>query len=234
MFEADGRLLAVAADGLGGHRHGAAASRAVIDAADRIWHADAGATNVAATLRSIVAEAHVEINALGNDAHSTCVMVALVDARVWWLHVGDSRLYRMRGQYAEQMTRDHSLAQMLLEKGEITEDEVATHPTQSQLMQALGGPEMPDAGEGEAVLSPIDAFLLCTDGFWEVYKPDEMARLLAVDDLEAATRAWVADGSVRGGPTADNLAVAVVVPVSQSQLGRVKGWLRRTFNGQNS
>jgi protein phosphatase len=127
-------------------------------------------------------------------------------------HIGDSRAYRLRDGDLCQITRDHTLVQLLLDEGRITGEEAATHPQRSLLLRTLGGhsePE-PDTSLREAKLG--DRYLLCSDGLSSVVSTDTLMRTLStVPDLEQATRELIDLANRFGGPDNITCIVADVV-----------------------
>lgn len=216
VFGSKGRdcCLLVVADGLGGHEGGAMAAQAVVDAARGLWQsAILPLADPDGFLRELCRAAHGRINDRhaepGSEARSTCVLFYAGPGRAHWLSVGDSRLYRFRDGTLIERTRDHSVVQMLVDMGKITEAEMADHPDQNRLLQSLGGDDDPDPVVGVADVDAQDSFLLCSDGFWETVEPQEMADGLRAPSLASATRDLVTRAVRRGGPTGDNVAVAV-------------------------
>lgn len=181
--EADGLTCWVLADGLGGHASGEVASEAAIEGALAAFEARPGTD--AETLLRCIGRAQEVVRALaeGSDdlASMRTTLVALVasheEAR--WAHVGDSRLYAFRDGYVDARTSDHSVPQALVEAGQIRPEEVRGHPDRNRLLRALGGPDLPRAtvSDGRDV-RPGDAFLLCSDGLWELVDEEEMQQTL--------------------------------------------------------
>ena len=186
------------ADGLGGHRGGADASRA---AADALMDAYASALDAAMTpleqhARALVDAADVAVKdaqrrCTNDDMRTTLAVLVVDDGDAVWSHVGDSRIYRFRGGRIVDQTSDHSVPQLLVRTGEITADEVRHHPERSRLLRALGQPEPPrPTVAARTPVMPGDAFLLCSDGWWELVLEAEME-----DDLAASCgdpTAWIA------------------------------------------
>lgn len=208
--------LAVVADGMGGHRGGALAAQAVVDAAARLWEAAPAEAAPQERLTGLVLAAHEAINRAGSAKgirpHSTGVFLWLEGDRAHWANIGDSRLYHFARGRLLARTRDHSVVQLLVDRGEVTEEEMATHPTQNRLLRSLGGDETPEADIGATTVGGEDAFLLCSDGLWETVTVEEMAAALSADDLDRAARLLVALAAERGGPMGDNVTVALVRP----------------------
>jgi hypothetical protein len=101
--------------------------------------------------------------------------------RATWAHVGDTRLYHFRDGRVAHQTLDHSMPQALVQAGAIRSDEIRRHPERNRLLKSLGGEGevAPTFLEAPIALAPGDAFLLCTDGFWELVTEDEMQAALA-------------------------------------------------------
>jgi PPM family protein phosphatase len=171
------------ADGLGGHALGEVAARLAVERAIALFRARPSLGKQ--TLERIVLEAH---RALGAEAESrgepdgvrsTLVLLALDGGTARWAHVGDSRLYHFRGGRVRTRTLDHSVPEMLHRTGELAEDDIRGHPDRGRLLQVLGQEGEPRVSVSERTpLEPGDAFLLCSDGWWDPVREMEMEALL--------------------------------------------------------
>jgi len=210
----DGRHhLLVVADGMGGHEDGARAARTAIATAERLWMACGGHPgDPPALLDAIFREAHSALlegaRASAGRAGTTLVALYTSPGTAWWAHCGDSRLYHFENDHCVSRTRDHTRVQELFEAGVIREEEMATHPQQNQLLQALGVVNPIRVTHGRAAVTPHTRFLLCSDGFWEHIDRGEMADLLAAPDLLVETATLAAEAARRGGAKGDNVAIA--------------------------
>ena len=169
------RWVAILADGAGGHRGGAEASRRAVGALEAaLCNEDADFS--AATLTAAVLAAHDDVQAAQDAAHgisrmhSTVVVLWLDLDResALWSHVGDSRLYRVRRGVVTALTSDDSVVQRMVDAGLITAAQAESHPHKNQLIAALG---IEEGVEPHTVPAPHgllegDAFLLCSDGWW--------------------------------------------------------------------
>ena len=169
------RWIAVVADGAGGHRHGAEASRRAVDSLESsLCETDADFSH--AVLTAAVVRAHDQVQEAQEDAHGSArmhstVVVLWVDcdtSTALWSHVGDSRLYRVRDGVVEPLTSDDSVVQRMMDAGLITPREAESHPGRNQLVSALGieGGVEPRTVDAPQPVAPGDAFLLCSDGWW--------------------------------------------------------------------
>ncbi|WEK53126.1 MAG: protein phosphatase 2C domain-containing protein [Candidatus Cohnella colombiensis] len=169
----------IIADGLGGHEGGQMASslavQRVIEAAGRKQlHSEA-------IMRYYIQEAHETLHAYQKQEmklsrmRTTIVMLASDYRTASWAHVGDSRLYHFRGGTIFTETKDHSVCQSLVSMGEITRGQIRQHEDRSRLLRVLGaeGAVRPDV-RAPVQVKPGDAFLLCSDGFWEYVTETEM------------------------------------------------------------
>ena len=181
---AEGQLLAVVCDGLGGHDGGEKASAAAVEAVCAGWSGKTDAEELAALVR----QANLDVLALQTpqlDCKTTAVVLAVGPERAAWAHAGDSRLYHFENGTLAFQTRDHSVAQMSVLLGDITPDQIRFCEDRSRVLRALGQDEDLNVDVGALALAPgRHAFLLCTDGFWEYVLEDEMA-----EDLGHATSA---------------------------------------------
>ncbi|WP_018139802.1 MULTISPECIES: PP2C family serine/threonine-protein phosphatase [unclassified Thioalkalivibrio] len=205
--------LLVVADGMGGHADGAQAARMAIATAERLWHdCDGRPEDPAALLERLFREAQAALHnpgaAPGEQSGTTLVALYVGPERAWWAHCGDSRLYHFEGERLIARTRDHTRVQALADAGEIREEDMATHPEQNQLLQALGVVDPIRVKHGEASLTPDSRFLLCSDGYWEQLDPEESAQWMSQPDLQAACTQTAARAAQRGGVHGDNVAIA--------------------------
>src|SRR6266516_3211969 len=176
---------------MGGARAGEVASRMAVEAFD----APAKGAVPEEVLRTVAREANRRIYemAQGDSEHAgmgTTLTAAMVTGReVAVGHVGDSRLYRLRGGKLERLTEDHSLVEELVRQGRLSPEEAENHPQRSIITRALG-PE-PDV-EVETFTHTArdgDVYLICSDGLSGMVSEDDItATLERADSLDAAAR----------------------------------------------
>lgn len=164
-------LVSIVCDGMGGHVGGATASRIAVDAIlenlKENYYEDpriAIGESMDIANRAILDESSVrpELSGMG----STCVLLIVRNGKVYFGHVGDSRIYLIRSKRIIQLTKDHSYVQMLVDRNEITKEQAEHHPRKNEITNALGIPNMSPATIADDAIIPEagDCFLLCSDG----------------------------------------------------------------------
>lgn len=212
-----GSSLIAVADGMGGHAGGEVASALAIntlaalvpiitdEAIDQDSAEDLFLNSVHTIDNEIsrVTSDQPELRGMG----TTLTSIALRDGKIALLHIGDSRCYRLRGSDFEQLSRDHTVVQDLIESRAISASEIATHPQRSMLTQVL-------MGEGTASpilmifdVKPKDRFLLCSDGLSNVLTEKEIKSLVKKSDRDEAAKALIDATYINGAP--DNVTVVI-------------------------
>ncbi len=212
------RLFAVVADGAGGHGGGAEASMATIASAALTWDeiSTSDLPDPDAFLAQWMQDAHLAVNEASAKIHRSAravVVACFTDGKsAHWVHAGDCRLLRFHDGKLVERTRDDSVVQVLFERGDITEEEMGTHPDQSRLLQSLGGEEPPSPRPGNADVAAGDVLILCSDGFWEHLKPAELEKLAATPPAKRqyALDQAVAEAIRRAGAKADNTTAVMI------------------------
>jgi len=236
-FDASGtHLFAIVADGAGGHGGGADASQAAIASAAKTWEKKPVEylADPADFLAKWMLDAHLAVNEAAarvrRSARSVVVACFTDGFSAHWVHAGDCRLLRFRDGKLVERTRDDSVVQVLFERGDITEEEMGKHPDQSRLLQSLGGEEPPSPRPGSAEMMGGDVLILCSDGFWEHLKREELEQLGSEPPMrrQRALDQAVADAVRRGGPKADN-TTAVMIAFGESKGGGFRPGIRRAL-----
>ena len=183
VFSNGDMCLFVLCDGLGGHGMGADASSLVVSVfEDQFSYCEdpvnfLGETFVTAqgVLMSEQTAKHAQ-----QKMKTTCVSLLIDNNKARVGHVGDSRLYIFKGGVYKKRTLDHSIPQMLVLSRDIKESEIRNHPQRSYVTKVMGVEwERPMYELMEPVsVKPGMAFLLCSDGFWELIEEKTMSSIL--------------------------------------------------------
>jgi PPM family protein phosphatase len=213
-FRRKGRL-AIIADGMGGYEGGQEASRIAVETVRHVYDRDFADSPQQALLSGLLAAhdniqryavEHPEFQGMG----TTCTALALVEHKLYFAHVGDSRLYLVQPDAITRLTRDHSYVGRLVESGIVRSEDAPSHPQRHILTAALGsGREIaPDVSENPVQLETGDKILLCTDGLWSVVSEPEIAKAVRSNPPAQACRSLVDMALEAGGP--DNVTVVVL------------------------
>jgi protein phosphatase len=239
--------LAVLADGMGGYNAGEVASGIAValiskEARESLARAPAherdrssGELMAARVLRTVAARANSSIFQAASSQPqyagmgTTLVAVLLADNQITVAHVGDSRLYRLRGDALEQLTRDHSLLQEQIDSGMITKEMARRSQNKNLVTRAVGIEAQVeteihtyDAAEG-------DIFLLCSDGLNDMVEDEDILLTLTSlkSNLPLAANQLVQMANDNGGR--DNVSVILIrvrkpFPAETGWLSKVKAW----------
>jgi serine/threonine protein phosphatase PrpC len=228
--QAKGVLLAVLADGMGGHTGGALAAEQVLHAAHHNFEARRPtAESVHGMLESAIRDAHDAVRLTRytseQDPHSTACLLVLQPGRADWAHCGDSRVYHFRDGQCLSRSRDHSYVMDLVRSGIISERQAELHPDRNVLLSCLGDEEPPRLDFGQA--APVvagDAFLLCSDGVWAFFPDDEeLGAVLRDYAPRQAAEAFIVTARKRARGHGDNCSVAIV-RFSEEASSAPAGW----------
>ena len=214
--EYPGTIMAVLADGMGGHSGGAmAAEQVMLKAAQNFEMFAPGSETPREFLRNIILDAHITIRLTRftseKDPHSTAVLLLVQPDRIDWAHCGDSRLYWFRGSNLQARTEDHSLVGQLQRKGKLTEKEALEHPQRNVLLSCLGSEREPEIIFSHSCPPEIgDSFLLCSDGLWAYFSDKELGQILSTLTAREAARKLIQLARDRADGSGDNITVAIV------------------------
>ncbi|MCY4187465.1 MAG: protein phosphatase 2C domain-containing protein [Bryobacterales bacterium] len=189
LHSSDGSsCLVVVADGLGGHAGGALAAQTACETAEQIWHDRRGHVNPEEFLKTLALACHEAVNEagerFGKEPRTTLAALLIERSGATTVHAGDSRVMQFSGDRLVSRTIDHSIGQLSVLQGKITESELATHPDQKKLFSHLGGESIPDLEFKHWKLAEGRRFVVCSDGFWEVFPPEQIPELFEASDPE--------------------------------------------------
>jgi protein phosphatase len=222
-FSDEEGYLMIVADGMGGAAAGERASALAISSVESFvlralkWFMHVGREEGALTDelrkaleradRKVYREAQADPNLHGMG--TTLTWAYSVGDDCYIVHAGDSRAYLFRDGELEQLTTDHTLAQLLVEGGELSPEDARKHPRRHVITNVIGGP----SADAEAEIAKVkvrdgDVLLLCTDGLNEPVADGQIAAVLAgMQSPEAAVRRLIDLALQGGGP--DNVTVVV-------------------------
>ena len=213
-FRRKGRL-AVVADGMGGYEGGQEASRLAVEMVRHQYEYDfngdpqqaliSGLESAHASIQRYAVE-HPEFHGMG----TTCTALSIVGHQLFFAHIGDSRLYLIRGETVTRLTRDHSYVGRLVESGIVRSEDAESHPQRHILTAALGSGRdiSPHVPEHAVLLKDADTLILCTDGLWSLVGDLDLAATVHSHPPAEACSALVQTALARGGP--DNITVIIL------------------------
>ena len=222
--------LFVVADGMGGHVAGEVASRVAVEAIEAFIQDTAGADKnrtwpfpfdpalsiEANRLKAAFRLANRRIASAIADSHELRGMATTASAVLFGArdrsvaHVGDSRVYLLRGGVLDQLTHDHSWVEEQVRAGTLTPSAARQHPWRNVVTRALAGGEDPEVDVTDATPQPGDRYLLCSDGLFGVVTDARIAEILGRRDapLDVICRELVDGANNAGGP--DNITALVI------------------------
>ncbi len=232
----DDGLLAIVADGMGGHSGGEVASRlAVTRFAAALRHAGRSVgPGEALTSAVVAANSAVHDRAaaqpLLHGMGTTFSAVLVRDGACYAVQIGDSRLYRLRGGIVEQLSNDHTMVGELLKAGLVSAAQAASHPDRNVLTRALGTQPrvVADVWRVPGGVLAGDVFLLCSDGLYDPVPIESLAGLAAAGSAAVACAALV--GAARDAGGHDNIS-AIVIRVLEADTGASTQAAETCFDG---
>ena len=200
---------------MGGYEGGQEASRLAVETVREVYDNVVGDDPHVALLEAFsrahekiqaYSAAHPELHGMG----TTCTALVIRGRQLYFAHVGDSRLYLVRGAHIARLTRDHSYVGRLVESGIVRAEDAEKHPQRHILTAALGaGIEVAmQSGEQGLALQASDDLVLCTDGLWGVVSDQELETAVNGNTPAECCAALVKLALQRGGP--DNITVQIL------------------------
>ena len=203
----------IVADGMGGHAAGEVASQLLIQTAQDCMQQCGAACDEACLVNIILrankailkeADRHPQYAGMG----TTATLFHREGENGCWAHVGDSRLYLLRDGALQQVTRDHSLVEDLVQNGSITEEQARSHPRRNVLTRAVGVDAEVEVDKGVLPLRGGDHLLLCTDGLTNMLTDERICEILQDASIGDKADALVNEAIKAGG--LDNITAIVV------------------------
>lgn len=223
-------LLAVVADGIGGHRAGEVAAELAVNHISQAV-AESDAQRPKKILERAIHEAsdaiaeHASTTSEQKGMGATCACVFIIGDKLYTATVGDSRIYLLREGRIQQLTTDHTWVQEAIEKNILTPEQARDHPNVHVIRRYLGSPDPPEVdfrlrmfdSEADALaegnqgmqVRPGDTFLICSDGLTDLVWNDEIAETIrAKPNLKAAAQELIDTANKRGGH--DNITIVLI------------------------
>lgn len=224
--------LTVVADGMGGHLAGEVASEMAVELISDFYYNDDSRATGAALKNAIENSNQIIYNTANADEKlfgmgTTVVALVVQNSTAFIAHVGDSRVYRLRGQEFDQITLDHSQVMEMVKYNLISLDEARTHPDKNVILRALGTqPEVEAELSEPLAIEPNDTFLLCSDGLSDMLEDLEIKAVLhSAKDIFQAGEQLINLANERGGH--DNITVGLV-KLSDGAAAQTTGRVRTT------
>lgn len=256
-FNSDGRtptVLALLADGIGGHRAGEVAAQLAVDLINRYvaesqLNLPAQVLKQALTYANQVILEHAKRDPSLTGMGTTCVCAWVIGDQLYATSVGDSRLYLQRRSKLICLTTDHTWIQEALAQRSLTLDQVKGHPNAHIIRRFLGSinainPDMrlrlrPDESDAQAEanqgmhLLPGDRLMLCSDGLTDLVQDEEILEILRSRQLDSGPALLINLANQRGGH--DNITVVamevpqpapITQPIQVSNPSKVVRWTK--------
>lgn len=184
----DGSAWALVCDGMGGPKGGKLAARLAVETLQKRFLQGLAALPAGDEMTFLLSSfrlANLQVcqaaqkGGENRNMGTTAVCALVRQGTAHLAHVGDSRAYLCRGGHVQQLTRDHSVVQELLEKGSITPQQAVNHPDKHLITRALGMGSVAEPEYTSCAVQPGDVLLLCSDGLSNVVTEEEMGSLAA-------------------------------------------------------
>jgi protein phosphatase len=216
-------ILTIVADGMGGHASGEIASQMAVDLISEIYYADKSHSAPDALKNAIeLANKQIYETSLTDEKMfgmgTTVIALVLLNDKAFSAHVGDSRLYRLRGQNMEMMTLDHSQVMEMVKYGIISMEEARNHDDKNVILRAVGTQPVVEAELSESfTVEAGDQFLLCSDGLCDMLEDEEIRGIwAAAKDVHAAGEQLINQAKENGGH--DNITVGIVRVAAEGEM----------------
>lgn len=209
---------AVVCDGMGGANGGNVASanavKIISDYISSSYQPAMGSNSIKTILQSAFCGANIRLNEMAKNIESlkgmgTTAVVCVVSKSVAHIaHAGDSRAYLIRDGVLTQITKDHSVVQSMVDRGEITREEAKVHPQRNVITRALGVEEQIEFEYNEVDILPNDKILMCTDGLYNFIDEDVLTKTIIAEPLDELPQKLISLANNGGGQ--DNITLVVL------------------------
>ena len=219
LKNASEEYLLVVADGMGGHRKGEVASSIVVSHLGKRFNetpsigSKLDAVNWLNDNINVINKAILDYGEQNEDSKGlgTTIVVALLTKNyLIFGNIGDSSGYVVKNNKLHKVTKDHTLVNLLVDAGNLTEEEAKTHPKKNVLMKALGASEKVELDIFDVDMES-DAIMLCSDGLTNMLTEEQIEKVLIDEELEAEEKVekLIMKCNSRGGN--DNISIAYLI-----------------------
>lgn len=213
-----GQVLAIVADGMGGHQAGEVASQLAVSIIKELWE-QSEEINTPIEIENWLRHAVEKMNdviykrsleEIEMEGMGTTVVISVCTFEfVTIAHVGDSRCYLLNDSALEQITEDHSLVNELIRTGQISQTDAEQHPRKNVLLRAVGTEESVHVDIETIGWDQDNSLLLCSDGLTNKLTDAELEEYLrSTDSLEEVSQTFIHVANERGGE--DNITLAII------------------------
>ena len=212
----NGEMLMAVADGMGGHKAGEVASSIAISYLGKRFSEISSVGNKQDAINWLKDSVN-EVNALifkytyeheeSVGMGTTLVCALVTDEFILIGNIGDSSGFVIKSQKLHKITQDHTLVNLLVKSGELTEEEAVHHPKKNVLMKALGANEIVELDIFD-VAPELEGILLCSDGLTNMLTPEQIEKVIVADELDIEDKVikLIRKSNARGG--LDNISIA--------------------------
>ncbi len=214
----DSAVWAVVCDGMGGESGGEVASTLAVDSIGgsimRAYRSEMTANSIRTMLLSAISAANIRVydKAKSDTTLSkmgTTVVASVVKGEIAHIaYAGDSRVYLITEDKVEQLTRDHTMVQALVERGEITTDQAKNHPQKHVITRALGVEQGIEIDYLEAKTEQGSVLMICTDGLTNYVEAGEIAEIVREYGQDKCLDKLINAANNRGGT--DNITIVAI------------------------
>lgn len=208
----------IVCDGMGGHTAGHIASQTSVIAIQHYLQDFHNETpDISQAIKNAIEFANFQIKELIKQKPSlkgmgtTCVLALIKNGQLYTAHAGDSRIYLIRNKSIQQITKDHSSVQQLIDNGILTKEEAGLSSIKNQIIKAIGVFEnvLPDVSEKPIELRKNDKILLCSDGLTDNVSEEMIAETIqSIEDAQISSLELIKSANKNGG--SDNITVQIV------------------------
>ncbi|HEY5557713.1 Stp1/IreP family PP2C-type Ser/Thr phosphatase [Acetobacterium sp.] len=204
------------ADGLGGHLSGEIASKTAVDFIKNNLSKICNYFD-SEEMMSFVNDINQELKKIGDDeparlGMATTLTMCILDGNDLCLcHVGDSRAYIITKDEITRLTKDHSLVQILIDEGKITQEEAEIHPQKNVITRALGTDNSVKVDFYRYDINPDAIYLICSDGLFNMLSDYEIQTIVNENSLEDSAKMLIDSANENGGN--DNITVVLFNPL---------------------